>query len=241
VEFITLVIVNINSLAYKSKRLTMRVLLVEDDYQLGESLKSALSIENYAVDLETDGAKVIPMLDAGDYDMMVLDLGLPNVSGDEILKKLRAADDPLPVLVLTARNTTQDMIESLDLGADDYLTKPFDMDELFARLRSLLRRSSGRARPVLISGDVELEPKDKVVKLAGETVILTAKELSILEALMSRAGRFVSKSRLEEGMYAWGDEIESNTVEVYISRLRKYFGRDFIETLRSVGYRVKKG
>lgn len=240
-EFITLVIVNINSLAYKSKRLTMRVLLVEDDYQLGESLKSALSIENYAVDLETDGAKVIPMLDAGDYDMMVLDLGLPNVSGDEILKKLRAADDPLPVLVLTARNTTQDMIESLDLGADDYLTKPFDMDELFARLRSLLRRSSGRARPVLISGDVELEPKDKVVKLAGETVILTAKELSILEALMSRAGRFVSKSRLEEGMYAWGDEIESNTVEVYISRLRKYFGRDFIETLRSVGYRVKKG
>ncbi|HBY87141.1 MAG TPA: DNA-binding response regulator [Colwellia sp.] len=219
----------------------MRVLLVEDDYQLGESLKSALSIENYAVDLETDGAKVIPMLDAGDYDMMVLDLGLPNVSGDEILKKLRAADDPLPVLVLTARNTTQDMIESLDLGADDYLTKPFDMDELFARLRSLLRRSSGRARPVLISGDVELEPKDKVVKLAGETVILTAKELSILEALMSRAGRFVSKSRLEEGMYAWGDEIESNTVEVYISRLRKYFGRDFIETLRSVGYRVKKG
>ncbi|WP_114325681.1 response regulator [Candidatus Colwellia aromaticivorans] len=219
----------------------MRVLLVEDDYQLGESLKSALSIENYAVDLETDGAKVIPMLKAGEYDMMVLDLGLPNISGDEILKKLRSADDPIPVLVLTARNTTEDKIESLDLGADDYLTKPFDIDELFARLRSLLRRSSGRARPVLISGDVELEPKDKVVTHAGKTVILTAKELSILEALMSRAGRFVSKSRLEEGMYAWGDEIESNTVEVYISRLRKYFGRDFIETLRSVGYRVKKG
>jgi len=219
----------------------MRVLLVEDDYQLGESLKSALSTENYAVDLETDGAKVIPMLEAGEYDMMVLDLGLPNVSGDEILKKLRAADDPIPVLVLTARNTTESMIDSLDLGADDYLTKPFDIDELFARLRSLIRRSSGRARPVLISGDVELEPKDKVVTHAGKTVILTAKELSILEALMSRAGRFVSKSRLEEGMYAWGDEIESNTVEVYISRLRKYFGRDFIETLRSVGYRVKKG
>ncbi len=128
----------------------MRVLLVEDDYQLGESLKSALSIENYAVDLEIDGAKVIPMLEAGDYDMMVLDLGLPNVSGDEILKKLRTANDPIPVLVLTARNTTEAMIESLDLGADDYLTKPFDIDELFARLRSLIRRSSGRARPVLI-------------------------------------------------------------------------------------------
>ncbi|WP_286272827.1 response regulator [Thalassotalea hakodatensis] len=219
----------------------MRILLVEDDFQLGESLKSALSLENYAVDLETDGAKVIPMLEAGDYDMMVLDLGLPNVSGDEILKKIRAVDDPMPVLVLTARNTTEDKIESLDLGADDYLTKPFDMDELFARLRSLLRRSSGRARPVLISGDVELEPKEKIVTQAGKTVILTAKELSILEALMSSAGRFVSKSRLEESMYAWGDEIESNTVEVYISRLRKYFGRDFIETLRSVGYRVKKG
>jgi len=219
----------------------MRVLLVEDDYQLGESLKSALCLENYAVDLETDGAKVIPMLAAGDYDMMVLDLGLPNISGDEILKKIRAADDPLPVLVLTARNTTEDKIESLDLGADDYLTKPFDIDELFARLRSLIRRSSGRARPVLISGDVELEPKEKIVKQAGNTVILTAKELSILEALMSKPGRFVSKSRLEESMYTWGDEIESNTVEVYISRLRKYFGRDFIETLRSVGYRVKKG
>ena len=219
----------------------MRILLVEDDYQLGESLKLALGIENYAVDLENDGAKVLPMLEAGDYDMMVLDVGLPNVSGDEILKKLRTANDPIPVLVLTARNTTEDMIESLDLGADDYLTKPFDIDELFARLRSLIRRSSGRARPVLISGDVELEPKDKVVTQAGKTVILTAKELSILEALMSRAGRFVSKSRLEEGMYAWGDEIESNTVEVYISRLRKYFGREFIETLRSVGYRVKKG
>ena len=219
----------------------MRVLLVEDDYQLGESLKSALSIENYAVDLEIDGAKVIPMLEAGDYDMMVLDLGLPNISGDEILKILRADNDPIPVLVLTARNTTEAMIESLDLGADDYLTKPFDIDELFARLRSLIRRSTGRARPVLISGDVELEPKEKVVTHVGETVILTAKELAILEALMSRAGRFVSKSRLEESMYAWGDEIESNTVEVYISRLRKYFGREFIETLRSVGYRVKKG
>lgn len=219
----------------------MRVLLVEDDYQLGESLKAALCIENYAVDIETDGAKVIPMLEAGEYDMMVLDLGLPNVSGDEILKRLRAANDPIPVLVLTARNTTAGMIESLDLGADDYLTKPFDIDELFARLRSLIRRSSGRARPVLISGDVELDPKEKVVTQAGKTVILTAKELSILEALMSRPGRFVSKSRLEEGMYAWGDEIESNTVEVYISRLRKYFGRDFIETLRSVGYRVNKG
>lgn len=219
----------------------MRILLVEDDYQLGESLLSALTIENYAVDLETDGAKVIPMLNAGDYDMMVLDLGLPNVSGDEILKKLRAAEDPMPILVLTARNTTEAMIASLDLGADDYLTKPFDIDELFARLRSLHRRSSGRARPVLISGDVEFEPKEQVVTKAGIPMTLTAKELSVLEALMSRAGRFVSKSRLEEGMYTWGDEVESNTVEVYISRLRKYFGSDFIETLRSVGYRVKKG
>ncbi len=219
----------------------MRILLVEDDYQLGESLKSALSSENYAVDLERDGANVLPLLRAGDYDLMVLDLGLPNVSGDEILKKIRAADDPLPVLVLTARNTTEDMIEGLDLGADDYLTKPFDIDELFARLRSLHRRSSGRARPVLISGDVELEPKTQVVTKAGENVTLTAKELSVLEALMTNAGRFVSKSRLEEGMYTWGDEIESNTVEVYISRLRKYFGSGFIETLRSVGYRVKKG
>lgn len=218
----------------------MRILLVEDDYQLGESLKSALMMENYAVDLEQDGAQVIPMLQAGDYDLMVLDLGLPNVSGDEILKKLRASNDPLPILVLTARDSTEDKVAGFDLGADDYLTKPFEMEELFARLRSLLRRSVGRARPVLVSGDVELDPKEKLVTKGGEMVTLTAKEFSVLEALMSRAGRFVSKSRLEEGMYAWGDEVGSNTVEVYISRLRKYFGSDFIETLRGVGYRVKK-
>jgi len=218
----------------------MRILLVEDDYQLGESLKSALVMENYAVDLVQDGAQVIPMLQAGDYDLMVLDLGLPNVSGDEILKKLRASNDPLPILVLTARDSTEDKVAGFDLGADDYLTKPFEMEELFARLRSLLRRSAGRSRPVLVSGDVELDPKEKLVTKGGEMVTLTAKEFSVLEALMSRAGRFVSKNRLEEGMYAWGDEVGSNTVEVYISRLRKYFGSDFIETLRGVGYRVKK-
>ncbi len=219
----------------------MRILLVEDDYQLGESLKSALVMENYAVDLVQDGAQVLPMLKAGDFDLMVLDLGLPNLSGDEILKKMRASENPLPVLVLTARDSTEDKVAGFDLGADDYLTKPFEMEELFARLRSLFRRSVGHARPMLISGEVELDPKEKLVTKAGEEISLTAKEFSVLEALMSRTGRFVSKARLEEGMYAWGDEVGSNTVEVYISRLRKYFGSDFIETLRGVGYRVKKG
>jgi two-component system, OmpR family, response regulator len=191
----------------------MRILLVEDDYQLGESLKAALVMDNYAVDLVQDGAQVLPMLKAGDFDLMILDLGLPNISGDEILKKMRAAENPLPVLVLTARDSTEDKVAGFDLGADDYLTKPFEMEELFARLRSLFRRSVGHARPMLISGDVELDPKEKLVTKAGEEMSLTAKEFSVLEALMSRPGRFVSKSRLEEGMYAWGDEVGSNTVE----------------------------
>jgi len=218
----------------------MRILLVEDDYQIGESLKSAMIMENYAVDLVSDGAKVIPMLRAGDYDLMVLDLDSPDVSGFEILKQVRDDNDPLPIVVLTARDSTQDKVTVFDMGADDYLTKPFDLEEMFARLRSLLRRSYGRSRPVLVSGNVELDPKAKLVTKDGEMVTLTAKELSILETLMSRAERFVSKARLEAGMYAWGNEVGSNTVEVYISRLRKYFGSDFIETLRGVGYRVKK-
>jgi DNA-binding response OmpR family regulator len=218
----------------------MRVLLVEDDYQVGETLLSTLRMENYAVDWVRDGAEVLPMLEAGEYEMMVLDLGLPNMSGIEILKKVRSQDNPTPILLLTARDSVQDKVMGFDLGADDYLTKPFDMDELLARIRSLVRRSAGRTNPMLCVGDVEFDPKENMVRKGGEIVSLSAKEMAVLEALMSRAGRFVSKSRLQESLYAWEDEIGSNTIEVYISRLRKFLGKDLIETLRGVGYRVPK-
>jgi DNA-binding response OmpR family regulator len=216
----------------------MRLLLVEDDYQVGETLRSTLISENYAVDWVRDGAEVLPMLEASDYDLMLLDIGLPNVPGDQVLKRVRAGATPIPILMLTARDSLQDKVDSFDLGADDYLTKPFEMDELLARIRSLVRRSSGRASPKLKIRDVEFDPKDNLVRKAGELVALTGKEMAVLEVLMSRAGRFVSKSNLQESLYAWEDEVGSNTIEVYISRLRKFLGSDFIETLRGVGYRV---
>ena len=218
----------------------MRLLLVEDDYQVGETLQTTLRMENYAVDWVRDGAEVGPMLKAGEYEIMVLDLGLPNVSGMEILKEARSRDDPTPVLLLTARDSVRDKVAGFDLGADDYLTKPFEMDELLARIRSLVRRSAGRSNPTLCIGDVEFDPKENVVQKDGEIVSLSAKEMAVLEALMSRAGRFVSKSRLQESLYVWEDEVGSNTIEVYISRLRKFLGKEFIETLRGVGYRIPK-
>lgn len=216
----------------------MRVLLVEDDYQVGETLQSTLTMENYAVDWIRKGSEVIPMLKSGEYDLMLLDLGLPEMPGDVVLKKLRDADNPIPILVLTARDSLNDKVTGFDLGADDYLTKPFEMEELLARLRSLARRSSGRPNPVLKIRDIEYDPKGNLVKKNGEIVSISAKEMAVLEALMTRAGRFVSKSRLQESLYAWEDDIGSNTIEVYISRLRKFLGSDFIETLRGVGYRV---
>ena len=216
----------------------MRILLVEDDYQVGETLHSTLAIENYAVDWVRDGAEVLPMFDMGEYDLIVLDIGLPNVSGDDILKQVRARDNPVPILILTARDSLDSKVISFDQGADDYLTKPFETEELLARIRSLVRRSSGRSNPVLAIRDIEYDPKGKVVRKSGEVVSLSAKEMAVLEALMTKAGRFISKSGLQESLYAWDDEIGSNTIEVYISRLRKFLGADFIETLRGVGYRV---
>ncbi len=216
----------------------MRILLVEDDYQVGETLQATLGMENYAVDWVRDGAEVMSMLAMGEYDLMVLDIGLPNVSGVDVLKQTRAKNNPIPVLMLTARDALQDKVTSFDMGADDYLTKPFETEELLARIRSLVRRSAGRPNPTLCVGVVEYDPKEKLVRKQGEGVTLTAKEMAVLEVLMSRAGRFVSKSSLQESLYAWEDEIGSNTIEVYISRLRKFLGADFIETLRGVGYRV---
>lgn len=216
----------------------MRVLLVEDDEQLGESLETALRLEQYAVDWLRSGEPVRATLGATPYDLLILDLGLPGVPGMQVLRQLRADKHALPVLLLTARHTLEDKVDGLDSGADDYLTKPFEIDELFARIRSLLRRREDRRLTRLEVAGISLDPAEKLVEFQGESLDLTAREFAILEILVRNAGRFVSRQRLEEGIYSWGEEVGSNTVEVYISRLRKRFGSTLIETMRGVGYRI---
>ena len=216
----------------------MRILLVEDDAQLGESLEAALRLEQYAVDWLRSGEPVRAALGATPYDLLILDLGLPGVPGIQVLRQLRADKHRLPVLLLTARNTVGDKVDGLDSGADDYLTKPFDIAELFARVRTLLRRKGEQKATRFHAAGISLDPVDRTVNFEGKLVDLTAREFAILEILLRNTGRYVAKVRLEEGIYSWGEEVESNTVEVYISRLRKRFGGEAIETMRGVGYRV---
>ena len=216
----------------------MRILLVEDDQQLGESLEAALGLEQYAVDWLRSGEPVRAALSATPYDLLILDLGLPGVPGMQVLRQLRSDKHTLPVLLLTARNTLPDKVDGLDSGADDYLTKPFEMDELFARIRSLLRRQGELKTSQLEAAGITLDPVDRRVEFGGAEIVLTAREFAILEILLRNTGRFVSRARLEEGIYSWGEEVGSNTVEVYVSRLRKRFGSDVIETMRGVRYRI---
>jgi two-component system response regulator QseB len=196
-------------------------------------------MHGYAIDWVRDGAEALQLVESQAYDTIVLDRRLPGVHGVEILRSLRAHGIDVPVLMLTACDSLEEKVVGLDAGADDYLTKPFELDELFARIRSLLRRTGNRAA-TLKAGGVELNPATREVSFKGKSVgDFTLKEYAILEMLVRNKGRFVTKSRLLEGINNWDEDVESNTVEVYVSRLRKRFDHDLIETLRGVGYRIK--
>jgi len=216
----------------------LRVLLVEDDALLGDGIQAGLRLADYAVDWVRDGEAARLALQHHDYNACVLDLGLPKKDGLVVLKDLRGRGNATPVLVLTARDTHADKISGLDAGADDYLTKPFDLGELQARLRALIRRASGAASPVLEHGEVRLEPAAKRVTKNGETVTLSAREYALLHDLMTHRNQLRTRAQLEDSLYAWGAEVESNTVEVYIHHLRKKLGSEFIRTVRGFGYQL---
>lgn len=218
----------------------MRVLLVEDDALLGSAVQAGLEQSGYTVDWLRDGRMAADSLKTEEPDLLVLDLGLPGKDGLTVLRELRAQHSLLPVLILTARDTVDDRIAGLDIGADDYLVKPFDLGELTARLRAISRRGGGRASPVIEHGDLIFDPAARTVTVDGETVILSAKALAILEALLERPGMPLSRERLEQILYGWGEGVESNAVEVHIHHLRKKLGKERIRTIRGLGYMIPK-
>jgi two-component system, OmpR family, response regulator len=218
----------------------LRVLLAEDDPMIGASIRQGLRQDGFAVDWVEDGRAAEQALLQSVHDALVLDLGLPKRSGLEILGAMRRRGDLRPVLVLTARDAVADRVAGLDAGADDYLVKPFDLDELAARLRALLRRGVGRAGPVIQSGEVELNPATREVRLRGELVAVSPREFAVLEALLARPGVVLSRAQLEDKLYGWNDPVESNAVEVHIHALRKKLGAELIRNVRGVGWMVAR-
>lgn len=214
----------------------MRLLLVEDDALLGSGVRAALAEMGFAVDWVRDGEAANVALTDECYDLLVLDLGLPRCSGTEVLRRLRAASRDLPVLILTARDRVADRIAGLDAGADDYLIKPFDVDELGARLRALQRRRGGHASAVIEHGNLRLDPAAHQVTRNGAVLDLSPREFAVLHLLLANPGRVQSRAQIEEKLYAWGQEVESNAVEVHVHRLRRKLGNDLIRTVRGVGY-----
>ena len=218
----------------------MRILIVEDDNLLGDGIRAGLSQNGYAADWVEDGAAAETAMMTNDYELIILDLGLPKVSGLEVLKNMRTKEDDTPVIILTAQDGVEDRIKGLDSGADDYLTKPFDLDELTARIRALLRRRGGRSSPVIEHGELKVDPASHTVTKDDKIVDISPREFTILQLLLENQNKVMSRSRLEEGLYAWNDEVESNTVEVHIHHLRKKLGSDLIRTIRGVGYIIDK-
>lgn len=218
----------------------MRVLLIEDDELLGEGTRRGLAQDGYTVDWIRDGAYASEALQTENFDLVVLDLGLPRVSGLSVLQNMRRQGNTTPVLILTARESVEDRVKGLDSGADDYLAKPFELDELLARLRALRRRFASRAAPVLVHGQIELDPASHTVTLNNEPLNLSRREFALLHVLLENAGRVLSREHLTQSLYGWGEEVDSNALEVHVHNLRKRFGSTFIRTVRGIGYTIEK-
>ena len=218
----------------------MRILVVEDDRLLGDGIQKGLAQAGFAVDWVQDGSQGEAALKGEDFAAVVLDLGLPKLSGLDLLQRLRAQGNALPVLILTARDAIEDRVKGLDSGADDYVVKPFDLDELAARLRALIRRHSGEASAALRINGLELDPAQHKVQFHGQPVDLTAREFSLLQELMLNAGRVLSREQLEQRLYAWGDEVESNAIEVHVHHLRRKLAPELVRTIRGVGYMMPR-
>lgn len=218
----------------------MHALLVEDDQMIAAGILTALRQEGYATDWLRDGVSASDALRAEYFDIVLLDLGLPKRDGLEVLRELRRRKSLTPVMIITARDEVPDRIAGLNAGADDYLVKPFDLDELIARARALLRRSAGQSAPVIEHGGVCLDPVTHSVMQNGHPIVTPAKEFAVLEALLLRPGAVLSRQQLEQRIYGWDDDIGSNAVEVYVHSLRRKLGTDFIRTLRGVGYYIPK-
>jgi len=220
----------------------MRVLLVEDDELLGDGIRTGLRHYGHTIDWVKDGKAANDVLTSTyeNFDIIVLDLGLPKMSGLDVLKSIREKNISTPVVILTARETVDDRVKGLDAGADDYITKPFDLDELCARMRALQRRSKSRAKPILTYGTITLDPASHVVHMDEKQVMISRREFALLQKLIENAGRVISRDQLNQTLYGWGENIDSNALEVHIHNLRKRFGTHLIRTIRGVGYMAEK-
>ncbi len=218
----------------------MRVLLVEDDELIGKAVKQALKGETYAVDWVQDGETALSSLNMEDYSLLLLDLGLPRKDGLEVLKEIRQSKKSMPVIILTARDSIEDRIKGLDYGADDYLVKPFSIDELHARIRAVVRRNNSIASPILQNSIMELDPSTCEASRDDITHTLSAKEYSLLHTLMLRPGNIFSRNQLEESIYGWNEEVASNAIEFLIHAIRKKLGKDSIKNIRGMGWMVIK-
>lgn len=216
----------------------MRILLVEDDAMIGEAVCTALKDAAYAVDWVQDGKTALSTLEHAAHQVVLLDLGLPGHDGFEVLSRIRKAGRDLPVIIITARDGVVDRVRGLDLGADDYLVKPFDINELLARLRAVIRRQSGQSSPILSNGYVDLDPSTREATCNDITALMSAREFALLHALLLRPGQILTRAELEERIYGWNEEVESNAIDFLIHGIRKKLGADVIKNVRGSGWRV---
>lgn len=218
----------------------MRALLVEDDEDLGEIIRTALTREGDTVDWVKDGQSALSALAAESFDIAILDLGLPKVPGLEVLRTVRHQGNSIPILILTAHEAIEERVQGLDMGADDYMVKPFDLDELSARIRAMRRRDSGRATPIITYKGIQLDPAAHMVNFENQSFNLPRREFALLQKLLENPGKALSREQLTQSIYSWDEDVDSNALEVHIHNLRKKFGNDVIRTIRGVGYMIEK-